>query len=144
MKLSDLLAHKGGQAVTVTATSSVADAIRAMHENDVGSVLIIGDSGGIPLGIFTERDVMRLCANGKGAELDNVPINDCMTRDVVVGSPDDHIDEIMNVMTERRFRRMPVMADGELIGLVSIGDLVRAKLEETAQEAEALRSYIAS
>lgn len=143
MKLAQLLENKGGQAVTIEQSASVADAIRIMHDHRVGSVVIaVGD--GEPLGIFTERDVMGLCANGKGGDLENLSVSDYMTEDVVLGSPDDNVDAILNLMTERRFRRLPVVVDGKLIGLISIGDLVKAKMEATAHEAEALREYIAS
>lgn len=143
MKLAQLLKNKGGHAVTIKPSASVADAIRAMHSHRVGSV-VIPDEDGKPLGIFTERDVMGLCADNQGCELENLIVGDYMTTDVVVGSPDDQIDSILSLMTERRFRRLPIVVDGKLIGLVSIGDLVKAKLEETTHEAEALREYIAS
>lgn len=143
MKLAELLAYKGSKAVTVTSGVSVAEAIRAMHVNRVGSV-IIADADGLPAGIFTERDVMRLCAEGKGGALDDLNIADCMTHDVVVAGPDDRVDDILNLMTERRFRRMPVVQDNRLIGLVTIGDLVKARLQEATVEAQALREYISS
>jgi CBS domain-containing protein len=143
MKLSALLERKGGQAVTIDLTVTVAEAIRVMHENRVGSVVIATADHKL-LGIFTERDVMRLCANGKGGELAALPVKDYMTTDVVSGSPDDRVDAVLNLMTERRFRRLPIVVNDKLVGVISIGDLVKAKMEETAHEAEALREYIAS
>jgi CBS domain-containing protein len=143
MKLAQLLERKGGHAVTIDLTVSVAEAIRVMHENRVGSVVIASEDKKL-LGIFTERDVMRLCANGKGGELADLPVKDNMTTDVVYGSPDDRVDDVLNLMTKRRFRRLPIVVDGKLVGVISIGDLVKAKMEETAHEAEVLREYIAS
>ena len=143
MKLGELLERKGGHAVTVSETTSVGEAIRAMHDNKVGSVVIINNDA-YPIGIFTERDVMRLCADGRGGNLNEMTISDYMTRDVEFGSPNDRVVDILNLMTERRFRRIPVVVDSKIVGVLSIGDLVKAKLEETEHDAEALREYIAS
>jgi CBS domain-containing protein len=143
MKLAKLIANKQDPALTVVADATVADAIQIMHSNHIGSVMVPSEQGN-PLGIITERDVMRLCAEGKGGELGQLTVQDCMTRNVVCGSPDDTVDEALNLMTQRRFRRLPIVANNKLLGLLSIGDLVKAKLEETAQEAQALRDYIAS
>ena len=143
MKLSDVLERKGSQAVTVPLDASVAEAIKVMYENRVGSVIVTSDGNKL-LGIFTERDVFHLCADGKGGQLEQLAVKDCMTTDVVTGAPNDQVDDILGQMTQRRFRRMPVVADGQLIGVLSIGDLVKAKLQQTAVEAEALRQYINS
>ena len=141
MKLSELLSKKSGGPVTVENTATVAEAIQAMHERKVGSV-IIAKGGDRPQGILTERDVLGLCARGKGGELEQLNVAECMTTDVVTATPDDTIDAMLGLMTERRFRHVPVIEHDRLVGLVSIGDLVKAKLRETAEEAEALRTYI--
>lgn len=141
MKLAELLVHKGNRAVSVDASASVADAVRTMYKHRVGSVIIAGD-GGLPRGIFTERDVMRLCAEGRASELEHLQVADWMTTEVVVASPDDTIDAVLQLMTERRFRHVPVVQNGQLAGVVSIGDLVKARLQETAAEAQLLRDYI--
>lgn len=143
MKLSELLAKKGDAALTINPQASVAEATRIMHDNHVGSVIVPSETGA-PQGIITERDVMRLCACGKAAELESITVQECMTKNVVCGSPDDSIDDALSLMTQRRFRRLPIVAGHELMGLLSIGDLVKAKLEQTAQEAQALRDYIVS
>ena len=143
MKLAELLAHKSGDTVTLAPEASVAEAIRAMCRKKVGSVIIRGTGGDI-LGIFTERDVLWLCSEGKGAELESLPITEYMTVDVMTGRPDDRIDDVLNLMTEKRFRHLPIVQDGKLVGLLSLGDLVKAKLQETAVEAQALREYISS
>jgi CBS domain-containing protein len=142
MKLKDVLAAKGRRVVTVSAKSSVADAIRTMHDANVGSVMI-PDAEGCPVGIFTERDVVRLYADGD-RDFDQLAVEARMTCSVVVGRLSMSVDEALGVMTERRFRHLPVVEDGKLLGLVSIGDLVKVKLNETAEEAQALRAYIAS
>ncbi len=142
MNLKDVLAAKGHRVVTVSAKSSVADAIRTMHSEKVGAVMV-PDAVGCPVGIFTERDVMRLYADGD-RDFDTLAVEARMTCSVVLGLPSMSVDEALGLMTERRFRHLPVVEDGKLLGLVSIGDLVKLKLNETAQEAQALRAYIAS
>ena len=142
MKLKDVLAAKGHRVVTVLAKSSVADAIRAMHAEKVGAVMV-PDAEGCPVGIFTERDVVRLYADGE-RDFDTLALEARMTCSVVVGRLSMSVDEALGLMTERRFRHLPVVEDGRLLGLVSIGDLVKVKLGEAAKEAQAMRAYIAS
>lgn len=142
MKLEDVLAAKGRRVVTVSAKSSIADAIRTMHAEKVGAVLV-PDAEGCPVGIFSERDVLRLYAEGD-RDFDSLAIEARMTCSLVVGRLSMPVDEALRLMTERRFRHLPVVEDGRLLGMVSIGDLVKVRLEETAQEAQALRAYIAS
>lgn len=141
MQLKEILKNKGGQPVTVPASATVADAIHAMTEHKVGSVMI-PNADGSPAGIFTERDVLNLCAEGR-TDFAKMSIRPCMTCAMTTGKPGDTISEVLAIMTAKRFRHMPVVDDaGKMIGVVSIGDLVKAKLEETAQEAQALRDYI--
>jgi CBS domain-containing protein len=142
MKLKDVLAAKGHRVVAVSAKSSVADAIRAMHAEKVGAVMV-PDAEGCPVGIFTERDVVRLYADGE-RDFDTLALEARMTCSVVVGRLSMSVDEALGLMTERRFRHLPVVEDGKLLGLVSIGDLVKVKLGEAAEEAQAMRAYIAS
>jgi CBS domain-containing protein len=140
MKLKDVLAAKGHRVVTVSAKSSIADAIRTMHAQNVGSVLV-PDAEGCPVGIFTERDVVHLYAEGD-RDFDKLPVESRMTCSLVLGRLAMSVDEALALMTEGRFRHLPVVEDERLLGLVSIGDLVKIKLSETAEEAQALREYI--
>jgi CBS domain-containing protein len=142
MNLKEVLAAKGRRVVSVSAKSSVANAIRTMHAQKVGAVLV-PDAEGCPVGIFTERDVVRLYADGD-RDFDALTVEARMTCSVVVGRLSMSVDEALGLMTERRFRHLPVVEDGKLLGMVSIGDLVKTRLEETAQEAQALRAYITS
>ena len=142
MILKDVLTAKGHRVVTVSAKSSIAGAIRAMHAEKVGA-LMVPDAEGCPVGIFTERDVVRLYADGD-RDLDTLAVEARMTCSVVVGRLSMSVDEALGLMTERRFRYLPVIDDGKLLGLVSIGDLVKVKLSEAAEEAQAMRAYIAS
>src|SRR5437773_9738897 len=142
MKLKDVLAAKGSRVVAVSAKSSVADAIRTMRAEKVGAVLV-PDAQGCPVGIFTERDVVRLLASGD-RELERLTVDSRMTCGMEFGKLAMGVDEALALMTQRRFRHLPVVEDGKLLGMVSIGDLVKVKLNETAEEAQALRAYIAS
>lgn len=143
MNLKDVLAAKGRhRAVTVSSKSSVADAIRTMQTEKVGAVMV-PDAQGCPVGIFTERDFMRLYANGD-RDFDKLQVETRMTCSLVLGRLSMSVDEALGLMTQHRFRHLPIVEDGKLLGLVSIGDLVKTKLNETAQEAQALRAYISS
>jgi CBS domain-containing protein len=142
MNLSEVLAGKGRRVVTVPAKSSITDAIRTMHAEKVGAVLV-PDAESCPVGIFTERDVVRMHADGD-RDFDALAVGTRMTCSVVVGRLSMSVDEALGLMTQHRFRHLPVIENGKLVGLVSIGDLVKVKLEETAQEAQALRAYITS
>ena len=142
MNLKDVLAAKAPRLVTVPAKSSIADAIRAMHAEKVGAVMV-PDAEGCPVGIFTERDVVRLHADGE-RDFDALAVETRMTCSLVVGRLSMPVDEALGLMTERRFRHLPVVEDGKLVGLVSIGDLVKVKLGEAAEETQALRAYIAA
>lgn len=143
MTLKEVLAAKGRhRVVTVSSKSSVADAIRTMHAEKVGAVMV-PDAEGCPVGIFTERDVVRLYADGD-RDFDKLRVEARMTCSLVLGRLSMSADEALGLMTERRFRHLPVVEDGKLLGLVSIGDLVKVRLNETVQEADALRAYIAS
>ncbi len=142
MQLKDVLAAKGRRVVTVPAKASIADAIRIMHAEKVGAVLV-PDAAGCPIGIFTERDVVHLYASGD-RDFDSLAVEARMTCSIVIGQLSMSVDEALGLMTEGRFRHIPVVEEGKLLGMVSIGDLVKIRLDETAQEAKALRAYIAS
>lgn len=140
MQIKEVLKNKQGQPVTLPETATVATAIQTMSQHRVGSVMMQADSGE-PIGILTERDILRLCAEGK-IQFDALLVKDCMTTDITSANPGDTVSDALTTMTAKRFRHMPVVEDGKMVGVVSIGDLVKAKLEETAIEAQALRDYI--
>jgi CBS domain-containing protein len=140
MFVSDILAQKGGLVFTVTPRTPVAQLAQQLSTRRIGSVLVMDASDAIA-GIVSERDLVRaISEHGAGAlELEARQV---MTRNVVTCDPDDSIDHITELMTRGRFRHLPVMRHGELLGLVSIGDVVKARLEETRHETEALKAYI--
>ncbi|CDI03192.1 putative Signal-transduction protein with CBS domains [Candidatus Competibacter denitrificans Run_A_D11] len=142
LQLKEILKNKGGQPVTVPEASTVGSAIRTMNEHRVGSVMVQGPDGE-PIGILTERDVVRLYAQGEG-DFETMLVKDWMTTDMTTGQPDDSVSEILAIMTVKRFRHLPVIEETRMVGVISLGDLVKAQLEEIAFEAKVLREYISS
>ena len=140
MFVSDILAQKGGLVFTVTPGTSVAQLSQQLSTRRIGSVLVLDGEGSVA-GIVSERDLVRAMAS-HGAKAMELEARQVMTREVVTCDPDDYIDQVMQTMTSGRFRHLPVVRHGELLGLVSIGDVVKARLEETKHETEALKAYI--
>ena len=140
MFVSDILAQKGGLVFTVTPGTSVAQLSQQLSARRIGSMLVLDGEGSVA-GIVAERDLVRALAS-HGAKAMELEARQVMTRDVVTCDPDDSIDQVMETMTSGRFRHLPVVRHGELLGLVSIGDVVKARLEEAKYETEALKAYI--
>ena len=140
MFVSDILAQKGTSVHSVVPTASVAEVSHQLSARRIGSVLVI-DADGSVHGIVSERDVVRALASDGAAAL-GLEVSRIMTRDVVTCDPDDAIEDVMQAMTSGRFRHVPVVRHGDLLGLVSIGDVVKARLTEARYEAEALKAYI--
>ena len=142
MQVHQILRHKPqASVITVMPDSSVADAARLLAERRIGAV-IVSDDGSRPLGILSERDIVRDIGR-RGAACLTDKVETMMTRNLITCAPGDNTDSVLEKMTAGRFRHMPVVdGEGKMIGVVSIGDLVKAKLEETAKEAQALREYI--
>ncbi len=140
MFVSDILAQKGGLVFSVTPGTSVAQLSQQLSTRRIGSMLVLDGEGAVA-GIVSERDLVRALAS-HGAKAMELEARQVMTREVVTCDPDDSIDEVMQTMTSGRFRHLPVVRHGELLGLVSIGDVVKARLEEAKHETEALKAYI--
>ncbi|MBT8424210.1 MAG: CBS domain-containing protein [Silicimonas sp.] len=141
MLVRQILAMKGGgDVVTIDPDASVKDAVRMLSEKRIGAVLV-GDGKGAPDGILSERDVVREIGRRGDACL-NDKVADMMTRDLVSSAPDDTADVVLSRMTEGRFRHMPVMEKDALVGVISIGDVVKARLSELSMEKDALEGMI--
>lgn len=144
MHMAALLARKGGSVVTVTPDTSVADACALMTERRIGAVLVMDgpstDAAAIK-GILSERDVVKTISVQGAAALDRRAA-EVMTRDVETCHPGQTVTEVMARMTEGRFRHMPVVEDGRLLGIVSIGDVVKRRLDDAEVEVETLREYV--
>ncbi len=128
---------------TIEADASVGDVIATLTEGGNYGALPVMDGGERLVGIVSERDVVRRL-HEVGPSLVDVPVVDIMTADVVTCSPEDSALELSRVMTERRIRHLPVTTDGKLVGIVSIGDMVKARIDSLEEEREQLQSYIAS
>lgn len=140
MKLvQHLLDLKGRDIISVTADASVLDAIKLMADKTVGSLLVM--QGGELLGIVTERDYARKVII-KGRSSESTEVGEIMTSDVVTASMQDTVNQCMTVMTERKIRHLPVVDDGVVIGMISIGDLVQAIISDQQEEIEHLEHYI--
>ena len=142
MNVQELLERKSTELISIKASVSVLEAIATMCDKKVGALLIESDDGQL-IGIATERDILRLCSSRHG-RIDDAMINEAMTRDLIVGSPDCTVDQAMSMMTEHRFRHLPIIDGGKSIGMISIGDLVKAKLKDVTVEVKYLRDYISA
>ncbi|MEX1146998.1 MAG: CBS domain-containing protein [Sphingomonadales bacterium] len=142
MLVRSILKGKGADVFTVSPDISVIEAVRELNEKRVGAFLVC-DKDNAVIGILSERDVVRSLAE-KGDSALGGTVGDLMTRDVKTCTPDDTIDHIMSLMTGRRFRHVPVMDQGRLVGIVSIGDVVKHKIAETELEAQSMKDYIAT
>jgi len=140
MLVRQILGLKGGtDVVTGASGTAVSDIARLLSEKKIGAVVIA--DGTQPLGILSERDIVReLGRRGEACMSDRV--DDVMTRNLITCSPDEMADQVLTKMTDGRFRHMPVMEDGAMIGLISIGDVVKARLSELSMEKDALEGMI--
>ncbi len=142
MYVESILKAKGGEVVAVAPSDTIAVATQTLNEKGIGAVLVRETSDKI-VGIVSERDIVRGIARHKGSCLD-MKVSDLMTSPVISCQPDDSIDKIMQLMTDRRIRHLPVMQDGDLLGIISIGDVVKRRISEIEHETEALRQYIST
>ncbi|WDR05140.1 CBS domain-containing protein [Devosia rhodophyticola] len=142
MLVDTILGAKGSDVKTLPASATVADAVDMLNTHNIGAVIVAGDDGSV-MGIFSERDLVRHLGKQPADSLTK-PISALMTSTVVTCSRDTSIDEVMERMTSRRIRHVPVLEGSKLIGIISIGDVVKFKIEQAERDAEALRDYIAS
>ena len=140
MKLSAILKFKGGSVLSVTPPTTIADVIKLLAEKRIGAVLVT-DADGHLEGILSERDIVRTLAIRAAATFD-MTAAELMTRSPKVTSPDATVAEAMEMMTDGRFRHLPVMEGGKLVGLVSIGDVVKARISQQEMEVDSLRAYV--
>ncbi|PWC87230.1 inosine-5-monophosphate dehydrogenase [Azospirillum sp. TSH100] len=141
MHVAAVLKRKGSRIVSAAPDDSVAAVTRLLTEHRIGAVLVMGDDGQ-PVGILSERDVVRAVARDGAAALDR-PASDLMTRELITAAPDDTVADMMAVMTERRIRHVPIVESGRVVGVISIGDVVKARIDDAELEVESLRGYVA-
>ena len=142
MHVSDLLATKGGDVATISEGRSVTDALSMLKQRGIGALVV---TGAVPplVGIFSERDVVRAIAQ-RGADALHETVADLMSSDVTVCDERTTVTELMGLMTDRRVRHVPVVHEGRLVGVVSIGDVVKARLDELEHDKKELLEYVAA
>ncbi len=140
MTVTKILDQKGRDVATIAPTASVAEAASILSARKIGALVVTG-AGGRITGIVSERDIVHALAQ-RGAEALQSPLADVMTRKVVTCAPSDSMSSIMELMTDGKFRHLPVAEGGQLAGIISIGDVVKHRLAELESEQNALRDYI--
>lgn len=141
MTVAAILAKKGTDIHTVDADATVGDAARLLARHRIGALPVV-DAAGALKGIVSERDIVRVVAAEGGAALDR-PVAAAATANVVCASRSDTVADLMQKMTAGRFRHVPVVEDGRLVGMVSIGDVVKRRIDEQELEVESLKGYVA-
>jgi CBS domain-containing protein len=142
MTVKAILSRKGGDVVTIAPIAQLAEAVKLLAERRIGAIVITGPGERVA-GILSERDIVRVLAERGPAVLDE-QVGAIMTRNVVTCTSDETVTDIMERMTAHRFRHLPVVEQSRLIGIISIGDVVKRRVEEIEGESNALREYIAT
>lgn len=141
MNVVSILKQKGRAVSTVPPTITLQEVAKRLTQRRIGALVVVGARGEIE-GIISERDIIRALSEAGGSCLQR-PVAETMTRQVVTCQETDTLDELMAMMTQRRFRHLPVVTDGDLVGIISIGDVVKHHVAEIEMEATAMRAYIA-
>jgi CBS domain-containing protein len=139
MRIADVLRNKGAGVLTVSPEMTVAELLTGLATRNVGAMVVVGPDG--PIGIVSERDVVR-SLHAHGAGLLEQAVADIMSTDVITCTPADSVDGVSGLMTNNRVRHVPVMEGGRLTGIVSIGDVVKTRMEELEAQQEQLEAYI--
>jgi CBS domain-containing protein len=140
MILSHILREKGGQVFSIAESATLKEAAEMLDARKVGALVILSESGTV-IGVLSERDIVRNVAR-LGAKAMTCTVSEVMTRKIVTAKANDTIESAMDKMTDRRIRHLPVVECGRLLGVVSIGDLVKWRIAEASAEVAAIRSYI--
>ncbi|MEM9938513.1 MAG: CBS domain-containing protein [Pseudomonadota bacterium] len=142
MLIESILKDKGGTVTTIKATATLGMAANLLDNRKIGAVVAL-DSDGLIAGVLSERDIVRQVARSGARALDML-VSDAMTRGVITATPAETVDVCLGRMTDRRVRHLPVVQEGVLRGIISIGDLVKWKIDSVLAEAEAMAAYIKS
>jgi CBS domain-containing protein len=142
MLVKNILAEKGGEVVTMRPQETLGEAVAVLAKRRIGAVVVTKEDGQIA-GILSERDIVRILAN-EGPDALHKPLTSAMTAKVKVCHENNSINDVMEIMTAGRFRHLPVERDGALVGIISIGDVVKKRMEQVEHEAQEIRNYIAT
>jgi CBS domain-containing protein len=140
MKVKDILAHKSAKVISIPPQHTLHAASQLLAEHNIGALLVVDDAG-MPVGILSERDIVRTLATHGAAALD-FAVERVMTKDLIIALPDDKLASLSTTMTEKHIRHLPVMHEQHVLGMVSIGDVVKAQLDHVEGEARILQQYI--
>ncbi|RME35971.1 MAG: CBS domain-containing protein [Gammaproteobacteria bacterium] len=140
MKVSTILKQKGDKVYTISPDATLRDMVREMLALHIGSLLVMDEEGDLA-GIVTERDLLRNLAK-LGADWEKKTIGEVMNTEVYTGTPEETIDEVMHRMTEHRIRHLPVVEHGKVVGMLSMGDIIKAALDETTFQNKLMKRYI--
>ncbi|MEL6871356.1 MAG: CBS domain-containing protein [Pseudomonadota bacterium] len=142
MNVGAILKVKGHNVVTISRDATLQSAVTMLANKKIGAVVVIGEDGGV-VGILSERDIIGAIA-ARGVAALSETLTQTMTAEVVTCDEQEQIDSVMETMTSGRFRHVPVLNSGQLVGIVSIGDVVKTHIAEVVHEAEALKAYLSS
>ena len=142
MNVAAILKAKGGAVSTARPDTPLLEISRKLSSKKIGAIVIVGEAGRVA-GIISERDIIRAIAQ-RGAEALATPVSEVMTRQVITAAQSSTLDELMSVMTSGRFRHLPVVENDSLVGIVSIGDVVKHHIAEVEMEVSAMRGYLAT
>jgi CBS domain-containing protein len=140
MRVAEVLRAKGTNVVSISPSATLHEAAALLFEYRIGALLVL-DTHEQVAGILSERDIVATIA-AKGADALATPVRDAMSSDVVICSPDEHLEELMTLMTEHRIRHLPVLQGTSVMGVISIGDVVKHRISEVTDESKALSDYI--
>ena len=139
-KIREVIDDKGADVFVVRPTNTVYEAIHEMVKHNIGAVIVVSEDGKLA-GIFTERDILKQCVR-RSDMLKTTEVESVMTTDLIIGLPDDEVDYLEGIMTANKIRHIPILEDGRIMGIVSIGDLVKSRLKDVQYENRYLKEYI--
>ncbi len=140
MKIKNILKNKGTDVITIQQDATIFDAITTLVQNNIGAV-VVTDKNGEVVGILSERDILRASFNdldGYGRRL----VKEIMTRDILVGEPEDDLEYVETIMTQNRIRHFPIFSDRKMVGIISVGDVIKHQLSDISYENRHLKDYI--
>ena len=140
MKVKDILREKGSAVHIIGPDRFISDAIAELNKHKIGAMVVV-DEKDVIQGIITERDILHLCES-KADALGQITVREQMTKDLIIAIPDDDLNYVMNVMSENRIRHLPLVSEKRLVGMISIGDVLKARFEQCEFDARHLQDYI--
>ncbi|MDQ7029953.1 MAG: CBS domain-containing protein, partial [Ardenticatenia bacterium] len=141
MNVRTILATKGSNVITVRPHQTVREAVRLLAYHNIGALVVV-DEASRPVGIISERDIVRAAARHEDRDISVMQVADIMTSNLITGTPQDDVHSVAHTMTERRFRHLPIVEEGRLVGIVSIGDVVKAQRDLYRGEVDTLQTQI--